>query len=270
MARSQRICLFLLTIATVEMSACSDSNTTPVEKRLERIEFIPGRYHAEIIEIESDCEPALEEILAATDQPRAGIVELVWQEGGEPSVPVAGFLLANPRLDNFFWVPSIFPSTHCDTTDQQNRPCSFFPDETISNGAPAYYSLGCYRPVGAVTPDPKIMIFQGFSPGVFEVEITHPWNDSMIVENACLPLETYPRKACTERFVTRYTLERECPLNCSALDSDRSVTTIDIFPDIEGNYVDFTLPEDLYQCVPFKPQFPLIGGECPEEFIVRP
>jgi hypothetical protein len=30
-----------------------------------------------------------------------------------------------------------------------------------------------------------------------------------------------------------------------------------------------TFPDELYQCVPFESPDPLLGGACPEEFIVR-
>lgn len=256
MATNQRTCLFLFSVASLFVS-CGDPNSTPGDKR---VEFVPGRYRAEIIEIESDCEPPLEDIIAASNQPRAGIVELLWRGFEEPPVPTAEFALANPRLERNI---SLFTTTRCEEPS-----CSFLPGEKINDQSGVRFFLECNQPTHSLIPGPEIEIFQGSSRGVFLAETIHPWTEPLVSEPNCLPMETFPRKACTERFVTRYTLVRECPLNCTASGSGYGETTIDIFPELEGNYRDVTRPEELYECVPFETRDPLFGGECPEEFIV--
>ncbi len=263
MERTKSPYLYFFAAATALICGCGDSNTTtPVERR---VEFVPGRYRAEIIKIDSDCEPPLEHIIAATGQPSAGIVELVWQDIFEPPLPVAEFTLVDPRLES---MPTLKTTTYCEEIPGQSRLfCTFLPGEKINELDGAGFYLGCNQAGDPIT-GPEFKIFQGSSRGVFEVETVHPWTEPLVGSSACLPMETFPRTACTERFVTRYTLVRECPLNCTAKGSGYSERRIDIFRDIEGTYREVTRPEELYECVPFDSRRPLTGGECAEEFIV--
>ncbi len=252
-------CLILAVIASA-VGACSDSTTATSAGNA--VEFVPGRYRAEIIEIDSDCEPRLEDILAATKQPRAGIVHLEHENSGESGELFAWFRLVEPRVGGGFDLPT---TVRCDEFNDQDSSCSLLPGRIPVDSSMVLWGIACYSQVVLVPP--KLTIYQGESRGVFEAEVIHQWND--LGAYGCLPMETIPRNACTERFVIRYTLVRECPLNCNALGSGWNESRMDIFPDLDGTYLNMTLPEELYECVPIQTPSPMVGGECPEEFIVR-
>lgn len=259
MATLQRIFLLGFSVAGL-LFGCGD----PAPTSDKRIEFVPGRYRAELIEIDSDCEPRLEDILAVTKQPAPGIVELLWRDIGNDPLPELRFSIADPRLAS----PLNFKTTtRCDRSDPDRPACLFLPGEQINETTGSGFSSLCTEPILGVIPNPEVKIRQGPTRGVLEVEVTHPWTEPLVSSNGCRVWETYPRTECTERIVLRYTLVRECPLNCTAIESGFDYVSMDIFPEREGYYRDFRRPEELYECVPFDTREPLIG-ECPEEYIV--
>jgi hypothetical protein len=257
--KTRRAYLALVSLAVL---GCSGSDSEEAVESEQAYTFVPGMYRSEIVEVESDCDPLLVELIESTGQPKNGIVQLIWQSLSKEG-PQFLFDLAMPRIDQDYWVRDITLGEL--ETDGRAKDLTFFPGELILATPRASYGYSCAAG-GGDAPTQDVRITQGSRSGEFMAEIETDYPDFRF--SSCGASEALPRSACRERLVVRYELLRECPLNCTAIRSGEVVETHDVFPHVDGVYRDKLRPEELFQCVPAESSSPLTGGECPDSAIV--